>query len=324
MKKLSIRLSTLIVLFNLLFLQTSAQSANESVIKLIRQRLGDKCLIRDENGELISFEFAAEQTIGASMIGKRIKYDPLKVVAGVNYEVTMSMVEASSVKPTFESINFQDKALKFYNQKEVEISPDEFKLLLKGNSAQIAAAYHAINGVVSAYSIIDKPKPMAIQLSSADNGASAQLINTILLTGKAMPDFKVTDISGNEWSLKDLKNRIIVLNFWFVECAPCIAEIPSLNKLVENYRSSNKVVFLSFANTSKDKMQKFLERKNFNYHHVAKEESIKYLNDWGISSYPQNVIIYKGKIMYSFTGGTTTENEFIFNSLKQEIDKVLQ
>ena len=31
-----------------------------------------------------------------------------------------------------------------------------------------------------------------------------------------------------------LRGRVVVLNFWFLACAPCQAEIPSLNKLVSN------------------------------------------------------------------------------------------
>ena len=65
------------------------------------------------------------------------------------------------------------------------------------------------------------------------------------LLGKDAIPFSVTDIEGNEYSLNSLKDKIIVLNFWFVQCEPCVREIPELNNLVEKYKDKD-VVFIAF------------------------------------------------------------------------------
>lgn len=136
-----------------------------------------------------------------------------------------------------------------------------------------------------------------------------------------MPDFKFTDIYGKKWNSRELKNKIVVFNFWFVECSPCIAEMPSLNKLMDKYKNDDRVVFLAIANSGQQKIKEFLKEKQFNYPTIAREQSKSYLLDWEINSYPQNLVVNKGKIAFSFMGGTNNSDDFIFNMLSEEIEK---
>ena len=73
------------------------------------------------------------------------------------------------------------------------------------------------------------------------------------LIGKKADPFSVTDINGNTISLESLKGKIVVINFWFVECKPCIMEIPELNKIVDLYKDK-EVVFLGFATNEQSKI----------------------------------------------------------------------
>src|SRR5688572_27232831 len=53
--------------------------------------------------------------------------------------------------------------------------------------------------------------------------------------GLKFPDFSLTSIDGKQFQLSELKGKVIMLNFWFIACAPCVAEMPLLNQLVEEY-----------------------------------------------------------------------------------------
>jgi thiol-disulfide isomerase/thioredoxin len=55
-------------------------------------------------------------------------------------------------------------------------------------------------------------------------------------TGAAIKPFKVRDINGKKIDTKDWAGKTVVLNFWFIGCPPCRAEIPDLNRLALNIR----------------------------------------------------------------------------------------
>lgn len=134
------------------------------------------------------------------------------------------------------------------------------------------------------------------------------------LVGKEAMAFSVTDILGKKYSLAELKGKIIVMNFWFAQCKPCLAEMPELNELVEKYKDK-EVVFLGFSTNQKSKIDELLKTKTFKYNIIAKSKNIA--NLYNVTSFPTHVIINKdSKIAYyaSGFGPTTTEN----------LDKILE
>lgn len=147
--------------------------------------------------------------------------------------------------------------------------------------------------------------------------AQAQMSQANSKTGTEAPDFSVTDIKKNKYSLKDLKGKIVVINFWFRQCKPCVMEIPELNKLVKEY-ADKEVIFLGFSLDDAYQAEKFLEKTPFAYQIVPNCQVVA--NDYGVSSYPTHIIIdQNGKIAFETSGlsANTVEN------VKQTIDQLL-
>ena len=120
------------------------------------------------------------------------------------------------------------------------------------------------------------------------------------MLGKEALPFSVTDILGNSYSLESLKGKVIVINFWFVECKPCVMEMPELNKLVDKFKGED-VVFLGFATNDKSKIESFLKTKTFNYNIIAGSGEIA--NSYTVKAFPTHLIIDKNSIVtYSAVG----------------------
>lgn len=81
---------------------------------------------------------------------------------------------------------------------------------------------------------------------------------------KADLNLKLMDSEGNISSLKDLKGKVIFMNFWATWCPPCIAEMPSVNKLHEEMGDDVAFVMLSFDKDF-EKAKTFNERKGYNF-----------------------------------------------------------
>lgn len=139
------------------------------------------------------------------------------------------------------------------------------------------------------------------------------------LIGTKASDFEVEDLKGKKYKLSDLIGKVVVLNFWFVECKPCVMEMPDLNELVKEFKGK-EVVFLGIATNQKDQLKKFLKSTKFDYKVVANGLSIS--QSFGVTGFPTNLIIdQNGIIQYVSLGIGPKNKESLFNEINQLINK---
>jgi thiol-disulfide isomerase/thioredoxin len=135
--------------------------------------------------------------------------------------------------------------------------------------------------------------------------------------GKTAARFNEKSINGVKLKSKALKGKIIVLNFWFINCPPCKAEIPHLNNLQNRHKDTN-VVFIAFALDRSADLNDFLETQPFNYHVVADS---KYLADvYNVKGYPTNIIIDEEGIVQFYTKGFSS---LTVKLMEKKIEEIL-
>ncbi|WP_168193954.1 TlpA disulfide reductase family protein [Pontibacter sp. SGAir0037] len=89
------------------------------------------------------------------------------------------------------------------------------------------------------------------------------------LVGCTMPDFTAQTLEGKSISRQSLKGKVVVMNFWFIGCKPCLAELPALNTLADQYKDK-EVVFIAFGRDSQQRItEEFLTKHEFKFQHVA-------------------------------------------------------
>ncbi|SHG40394.1 Thiol-disulfide isomerase or thioredoxin [Flavobacterium micromati] len=116
--------------------------------------------------------------------------------------------------------------------------------------------------------------------------------------GKKLPFENLIDINGNEFKIESLKGKPTLINLWFVNCPPCIEEMPQLNKLKKHYGES--VNFLAVTFNNKKKVDDFLLKKTFSFTHIVDAQiEIDKLNN---KSYPLNIYLDKDGIIQSYEG----------------------
>lgn len=71
-----------------------------------------------------------------------------------------------------------------------------------------------------------------------------------------------TDQKGKKVSLEDLKGKVVFINFWATWCGPCIAEMPSVQKLYDKFKDNKDFAFVILeAEGNKAKAAKFMQNK---------------------------------------------------------------
>lgn len=138
-------------------------------------------------------------------------------------------------------------------------------------------------------------------LSARQQEPSRPRPSRVLSTGQLLQDFTSTDLSGHRIQLQQLKGKIVVLNFWFIQCMPCLREIPELNKLAEDYADTSQVVFLGIALDRKTVLDSFLQRTPFQYNIIPSGRPVATL--YKIYSYPTHVVLNReGRVIFHSTG----------------------
>ncbi len=122
-------------------------------------------------------------------------------------------------------------------------------------------------------------------------------INYNCLDGVLMPEFNIADMNNSIISNDKIKGKIILLHFWFIECPPCIKEIPSLAKINEMFKGENFEI-ISICRNSKSDLEEFLKGQPISYQIAADgREIIEKVFQWPFG-YPSNILIDEnGKIV---------------------------
>ena len=55
-------------------------------------------------------------------------------------------------------------------------------------------------------------------------------------------NFTLTDLNGKSWTLKDLRGKVVLLNFWATWCPPCRKEMPDLETLNQRFGPKGLVI----------------------------------------------------------------------------------
>jgi peroxiredoxin len=77
-------------------------------------------------------------------------------------------------------------------------------------------------------------------------------------------DFTLTDLQGKTWSLRELKGKVVLVNFWATWCPPCRKEMPDLNTLYQRFKDQGFVI-LAISDEEADKVKPFIAERNIGY-----------------------------------------------------------
>lgn len=155
-------------------------------------------------------------------------------------------------------------------------------------------------------------------LSAARLPVAAQLPPNPFQPGDSAPPFEVTSLSGDLLSLEALEGRVVVLNFWFIACPPCIREMPDLNRVVRHFQGK-EVNFVSFSPDSTGELEEFLKRREFLYEVVPDATPIAEL--YGVGGAPTHILIDRSGKFHKFSYGAVSDLE---RDLIQPIERLLQ
>ncbi|RKE92166.1 thiol-disulfide isomerase/thioredoxin [Ichthyenterobacterium magnum] len=129
-------------------------------------------------------------------------------------------------------------------------------------------------------------------------------------------NWELKSLDGKRINFKNLEGKVVFLNFWATWCPPCIAELPQIQELYNDY--NDKVEFVIVSNEKRETIQKFLDRKGYELETYI-SLSI-YPEKLTISSIPRTFLIDKeGTIVIDKNGAANWNSD----EVRSLIDKLL-
>lgn len=146
----------------------------------------------------------------------------------------------------------------------------------------------------------------------------------VLSKGKPTPLSSLKDSEGKTYTFADFKDKVIVADIWATWCCSCIEKMPKFIQLRNEFKNSDKVLFLTISIDRQSAYNKWLKAIKENHmtgmlNLVASPEDSSFISDYQVVGVPRYLIIdKKGKIVSVFAPGPGKEmKELIQNALKQ-------
>ena len=122
-----------------------------------------------------------------------------------------------------------------------------------------------------------------------------------------LPEFSLPTLKGQTVTSQDLKDSIVVLDFWATWCEGCITEIPAFNKLEKDYSSHGvKVIGLAVQSGWAKDIRKFAKRYKMRYTLLVGNDDT--VAEFGVISFPATYVIAPGwKLHKKYLGVSETK-----------------
>lgn len=119
-----------------------------------------------------------------------------------------------------------------------------------------------------------------------------------LSEGDVAPDFTVTLVNGDTFTLSDYDDEVVLLNFWATWCPPCVGEMPALQNL---YEDGDAVIIGIDCGETKADVDSFVSENGYTYN-IGYDEYYTVEDYYPTDGIPYTLIINKGVIYKIFVG----------------------
>ena len=127
-------------------------------------------------------------------------------------------------------------------------------------------------------------------------------------------NMKLMDTRGQSWDESNLKNKIVVMEFWATWCAPCLKQIHHMKALYEEYRDEDVVILgINLDTAERRTTRRWLQRNSGSviWPQILTRQGFsgKVARHFNIQEVPQILIFNRdGKLVSRNSSSEVTEN----------------
>lgn len=135
--------------------------------------------------------------------------------------------------------------------------------------------------------------------------------------GEQAPNFSLTDINGNKFSLSDFKGKVVVLDFMATWCPTCNKVMDTLKAINEKYKDNIVMITIDIDKKESDQDLKTFKEK-YEADWIFARDTAGLITKYHVDTIPKLVIVDKnGGITFTHAGDISE------SKLSEEIDKAI-
>ena len=163
-----------------------------------------------------------------------------------------------------------------------------------------------------------------------DGITSAQLeaIKKLTENINTAPDFSLSSLDDSTYTLSNMKENVVLLNFWATWCGPCRMEIPDFNELYLKHHEEGFEILGIAMDGSKKSLKNFTKSYTMEYpilYGSARDLNKVSMDYGGVMSLPTSVLIGKNnEVIRTYPGAILKSyNPQQYATFVYEIEKAL-
>ena len=133
------------------------------------------------------------------------------------------------------------------------------------------------------------------------------LIGLLFLNGCGVEESRYDLLNGGSISFAELRNKVVLINYWAEWCRPCRVEIPELNHFAQEYPNRVRVLSVNFDGVKGELLFRQVQALGIEFDTLLQDPR----NDLGVpesGGLPETIVLSGGKVREVLLGPQTRQS----------------
>jgi len=132
-----------------------------------------------------------------------------------------------------------------------------------------------------------------------------RVMNPDSMVGMPAPDITFQRLDGTTLELKELRGKVVFIDFWATWCGPCKVEMPHIESLYQEFKDDPGLAIIGASNEEQGAVEGFLKKNSYNFPIVLVDNLER--SKYKVSSIPAGFVIDKDGIIRAHMIGVQSE-----------------
>ena len=156
---------------------------------------------------------------------------------------------------------------------------------------------------------------LAAALAATAGQARATGVITDWKGPPAAPPIDLFTPGGDAFTLSSLLGKVVLVNFWATWCEPCVTEMPSLQRVRDQFAPDLEVLGVNYQE-GPARIKAFIDRSGITFP-VVRDTDGAVAKAWGARMFPASYLVDRaGRVKHVLVGGADWTSSMLLSTIR--------